>query len=74
MLQRKQTALDNGGSAQAMIDAGLQPGLWSDMPWMRVEDEIQRVRIVRESYGVPVLVGLVGVLCGTIGGVWSLYL
>ena len=44
------------------------------MTWMRIEDEIQRLKATRDGYGAPVVLGLVGVLLATVGGVWSLYL
>lgn len=40
LLRRRQTALDNGGSVQAMIEAGLPVTEWGDLTWMRVDDEI----------------------------------
>ncbi|MDQ6910974.1 MAG: hypothetical protein M3Z84_09380 [Actinomycetota bacterium] len=74
LMRRRQLALENGASIQTMIDAGLRPTTYADLAWMRVDDEIQRLKTARDSYGLPAAVGLLGVLCGTVGGVLALYL
>lgn len=76
LLRRRQEAIDNGGSAQAMINAGLPMApIYGDVNWHRVDDEIQRRHLVaRGSFDRPVILGAVGILLSTVGGVWSLYL
>lgn len=74
LVRRKAEALKNGGSAKAMEDAGVPTTTYGDLTWSRTDEELARRKAAVDSYGWPVALGLLGVACATVGGVWSLYL